>query len=62
MRCKWKKKFFTFKVCMNGKNFTKDNGVKHYFDKDYNLYGKAFILVEKNCLGSYKLLKVLWLE
>lgn len=47
---------------MNGKNFTKDNGVKHYFDKDYNLYGKAFILVEKTYLGSYKLLKVLWLE
>lgn len=43
---------------MNGDRFQKDSGVKEFFDKDYGLYGNAFILVWKNYLGSYKLLKV----
>lgn len=56
--CKNKEKLYTFKVCMNGYWFQKDNGVKEFFDKDYHLYGDAFILVKKNCLGSFELLRV----
>ena len=47
---------------MKGDRFTKDNGVKEFFDKNYGLFGKAFILVKKNCLGSFQLLKVVPLE
>lgn len=61
-RCKYKGNVFTFKVEMNGDRFTKDNGVKEFFDKNYGLFGKAFILVKKNCLGSFQLLKVVPLE
>ena len=43
---------------MNGYWFQKDNGIKEFFDKDYHLYGNAFILVKKNCLGSFELLRV----
>lgn len=57
-RCKYKGNVFTFKVEMKGDRFTKDNGVKEFFDKNYELFGKAFILVKKNCLGSFQLLKV----
>ena len=60
--CKYKGKVFTFKVEMFGDRFQKDNGVKEFFDKDYHLYGNAFILVKKNCLGSFQLLKVVPLE
>lgn len=61
-RCKYKGNVFTFKVEMNGDRFTKDNGVKEFFDKNYGLFGKAFILVKKNCLGSFQLLNVVPLE
>jgi hypothetical protein len=54
-------KIFTFKVEMMGDRFIR-NGVKEFFDKDYHLYGKAFILVKKNCLGSFQLLRVVSLE
>lgn len=60
--CKYKKNVFTFKVEMFGDRFQKDNGVKEFFDKNYSLYGKAFILVKKNCLGSFQLLNVVPLE
>lgn len=61
-RCKYKEKLYCYKVEMNGDRFQKDNGVKEFFDKNYGLFGKAFILVKKNYLGSFQLLKVLWLE
>lgn len=60
-RCKYKGKIFTFKVYMNKTFFIKDNGVKHYFDKDYQMSGNAFIQVEKTVYNSYKLLRVIWL-
>ena len=53
-----KRGLYTLKVCMNGNKFTKENGQKCFFDKDYNLYGEAFVFVKKTVLGSYKLLGV----
>lgn len=61
-KCKYKGKVFTFKVEMNGDRFTKNNGVKEFFEKNYHLFGKAFILVKKNYLGSFQLLKVVRTE
>lgn len=55
---KYKGNVFTFKVEMFGDRFLKSNGVKEFFDKDYGVFGKAFILVKKNCLGSFQLLNV----
>lgn len=49
---------FTFKVYMYGDRFERENGRKEFFDKNYELFGEAFVLVKKNCLGSYKLLRV----
>lgn len=46
---------------MNKTFFIKDNGIKHYFDKDYQMSGNAFIQVEKTVYNSYKLLRVIWL-
>ena len=54
--------FYTFKVCMYGDKFERENGRKEFFDKNYGFCGKAFILVKKNCLGSFQLLKVVPLE
>ena len=53
---------FTFKVCMYGDRFERVDGRKEFFDKNYELFGEAFILVKKNCLGSYKLLRVVPLD
>ena len=50
--------FYTFKVCMHGDKFERENGRKEFFDKNYEFFGEAFILVKKNSLGSYKLLRV----
>ena len=49
---------YTFLVDLLGDRFQKMNGCKEFFDKDYKLYGRAFIYVKKNHLGSYQLLKV----
>jgi hypothetical protein len=43
---------------MYGDRFERENGRKDFFDKNYELFGEAFILVKKNHLGSYKLLRV----
>lgn len=53
---------YTFKVHMNGDRFERENGRKEFFDKNYELFGEAFILVKKNCLGSYELLRVVPLD
>lgn len=61
-RCKYKGKIFTWKVEMFGDRFIRETGVKEFFDKNYGLFGKAFILVKKNCLGSFQLLRVVRTE
>ena len=59
---KHRRGFYTFKVCMYGDKFERENGRKEFFDKNYELFGEAFIFVKKNNLGSYKLLRVVPLE
>lgn len=55
---KWRQNAYTFLVDLLGDRFQKMNGCKEFFDKDYRLYGRAFIYVRKTSLGSYQLLKV----
>ena len=50
---------YTFLVDLLGDRFQKMNGCKEFLDKDYYLYGRAFIYVKKTSLGSYQLLKVI---
>lgn len=52
------RKFFTYKVTLCKSYFIRENGQKCFFDKDYGLVGEAFILCEKDILGSYKLYRV----
>ena len=48
-------KVSTIKAFCQGAGIT----LSEFFDKDYHLYGNAFILVKKNCLGSFELLRVI---
>ena len=50
---------FTFRVKLLGDRFEKENGCREFFDKDYKVFGEAFILVKKNYLGSYQLIKMI---
>lgn len=58
-RCK---KVKTFKADVNGDRFYREDGKKFFLDKNYRMYGKAFIQVELTPLNSYKLLKAVWLD
>ena len=58
---RWKK-IKTFKADVKGDRFCREDGKKFFLDKNYRMYGKAFIQVELTPLNSYKLLKAVWID